>query len=187
MVLFVLLLIAALGAVAALLKKRVSFVLVLSAQGYRAIIRVLGIKLTFEGAYDRLWYLIGEKENKKNGFKLNAGEVIACFELKRLYAHARIGIKDDAAATAFTCGVLRALFDAAGAAICKNTKLDFDLKPEFDRGMLWIYMEGILVVYPGKLIRMIIGKLIREVMRKWLIRSKTSWRPPWQSSEKWSM
>lgn len=187
MVLVFLLSAAALAVFGALLKKSVRFALSFSRTGYALKIELLGIRFTREGAYDRLFSAIMKGAGKKSVLRPDAGDVIDCIEPEALRVRARMGINGDAAATAFVCGALRALLDACAAALCEKVKLCFDVRPEFSRGMLWIYMEGILAVYPGKLILKTIGKLMREVMRKWLIRSRTSWRPPWRSSGKWSM
>lgn len=172
-----------------LTRKRVKCSLILSRAGIAARASLWRFCFVRSFPFDALLRVAAmrekKKKRKKRGIRITniKGGVALC----AVKISGRLGIREDAAGTAFLCGVMRCFFEAALGALSHEAIESLEIRPDFNNGVFWLYMEGILTLYPGKIIAMLIGKWVKEEFEKWRILSRTLWRRPWQNSGTWSM
>ncbi len=168
--------------------RRVGFAIVVSRTG--VLLRISKWKLKYRRivTYDTiLRSVIDPRESKKKKRRVHLQDLKGAFRLIEVDLRGRLGIRDDAAATAILCGAANCFVETALSVFCAGAKASVGVTPDFTKGVFWLYLEGILMIYPGKVIVTLIRLWLKEVRKKWRIPSKTSWKRQWQGSRKWSM
>lgn len=172
-----------------LVKKRMRIMLLVSRNGVTFCMTFWWWKVLRSFSYKRLADMIIDRPDRKQAKNhlIRLSDLVDKYQLSSLTIRSRIGISNDAACTAVVCGMLQNLVQTFFSIRVNDAKKDVNIKPDFTRGIFWLYLEGILIIYPGKIIDMLIKSWLKEKSKKWRIRSKTSWKQQWQSSGKWSM
>lgn len=171
------------------IKKRMRIMLIVSRGGITFCMAFWWFRLVRSFSYKKLADMIIDRPDRKKAkvHLIRLKDFVDKYELTSLTIRGRVGIPNDAACTAILCGMLQNLAQSVFSVRIRDAKKNISIKPDFARGIFWLYLEGILIIYPGKIIVMLIRAWLKEVCKKWRIRSKTLWKRQWQNSRKWSM
>ena len=104
------------------------------------------------------------KTKKKSSVPLRKIVKRGCTELVELCVTGRIGIVNDAAKTAFLCGVMNVFAETVLKEMGAK-KVYIRFVPDFTQDLFWLYMEGRIAVYPRKIAAILIKEKFKEAKK----------------------